>query len=203
VATLRSRALGPGIRRIVLAVLIGGLVIAMIPAVVARTPSSTFLLQGGDAPSIEAAGLLTVAVKDINAENYGLALDALQHALRVDPHNADASFDIGNIYQLLNRDSDAEDQYQLTLEIDPKFERALFNLGVLRADAGDAPGAIAFYQRAIAADGNDAGAHFNLGLLLRQSGHSTEGNAQIQTAVSLNPSLASSAAAQGVPGYTP
>jgi tetratricopeptide (TPR) repeat protein len=177
----------------------GGLVIAMIPALMTRTSPQTFLLQGGDAPSVEAAGLLAIAEKDINATNYGLALDTLQNALRVDPQYADASYDIGYIYQLLNKDSEAENQYQFTLEIDPRFERALFNLGVLSANAGDVPGAISFYQRAIADNGNDANAHFNLGLLLRQSGQRAEGNAQIQAAVSLNSSLASAAAAQGVP----
>ncbi|MGO9877473.1 MAG: tetratricopeptide repeat protein [Acidimicrobiia bacterium] len=173
----------------------------MIPALISRTSTSTFLLQGGDAPSIEAAGLLAIANKDIAATNYGMALDVLQTALRVDPQYAVASYDIGYVYQLLNRESDAENQYLSTLEIDPRFERALYNLAVLSANAGDVLGAISFYRRAIAADGNDANAHFNLGLLLRQSGQSAEGNAQIQVAVSLSPSLASAAAAQGVPGY--
>ena len=199
VATLRSRAIGPGIRRIGVAVVIGGLVIAVIPALTTRTPASTFVLQGADAPSIEAAVLVTIAQKDVKATNYGLALDVLRNALRVDPRYAVAFYEIGYIDTLLNRDADAAKQWQLTLEVDPRFERALYNLGVLRADAGDVPGAISFYRRAITANENDAKAHFNLGLLLRQSGQRAEGNVQIQEAVSLSPSLASAAAAQGAP----
>lgn len=178
------------------------LVIAMIPALTTRTSSSTFLFGGADAPPVEAGGLLAVAENDVKAANYGQALEALQEALRVDPHYAYAAYDIGDIYQRLNRSSDAIEQYEATLEIDPGFERALYNLGYLSANAGDAPRAILYYQRAITADPNDASAHFNLGLLLRQSSQSAEGDAQIRAAVTLSPSLASAAAAQGVPGYT-
>ena len=195
---LRHRATRLGFRRIGLAVVIGGLVIAMIPDLAARTSSSTALLNGVDTPVNESKDLVEIGVKYGNAENYGLALNFFQSALKVDAHNTIASYNIASIYQLLNRNSEAEDQYQITLRIDPGYDPP-FNLAVLHADSGDTVGAILYYRRAIAADYRDANAHFNLGVLLRQSGQGQEGAEQLRVAASLDPSLAN-APAQGVPG---
>jgi Flp pilus assembly protein TadD len=195
--TLRDKVARLGVRRVCFVVGIGALVASIIPALTSKTSSETFLLQGADAPSVEAAGLVQVGLKDLQDMNYGSAVSAYQAALQVAPHDVEASYDIGYIYQLENRVADAEMQYEATLELDPNYEPALFNLGVLHANSGDTSGAILYYQSAITANGRDANAHFNLGLLLRQSGQISDGNAEIRTAESLNPDLASSAAAPG------
>jgi tetratricopeptide (TPR) repeat protein len=55
------------------------------------------------------------------------------------------------------------------------------------------------YRRAIAIDPKFEVALYNLGLLLRGRKKTQEGNAEVQTAVNLDPSLRPKAIAQGVP----
>ena len=73
----------------------------------------------------------------------------------------------------------------------------------MRTAAGDLAGAIGYYQQAIASNPNDPNPHFNLGLLLRKTGKVSEGNAEVQAAIVLKPSLLSAAKAQGIPVTAP
>jgi Flp pilus assembly protein TadD len=50
------------------------------------------------------------------------------------------------------------------------------------------------YRRAIALRPGDAGAHLNLGLLLREEGRQDEGDAEVATALELNPEFVDPAA---------
>jgi len=116
-----------------------------------------------------------------------------------DPRNKFGFYDLGLIQQLAGDNAAAENNYRLALNIDPKFVQPLYNLAILRTAAKSIPEAIDLYRRAIAAAPKNGDAHFNLGLLLRQQGNTLQGNAEVQTAVRLDPTLASRAKAQGIP----
>jgi tetratricopeptide (TPR) repeat protein len=57
------------------------------------------------------------------------------------------------------------------------------------AFARDDQGAIGFYQRAIAVDDTLASAHLNLGFELQKVGQAAQGQAELNKAVALDPSL--------------
>jgi Tfp pilus assembly protein PilF len=119
--------------------------------------------------------------------------------IEADPANKVALYDLGLIYQTQGKTSDSEARYRQALAIDPKYLPALLNLGILRANADDVTGAIDLYRRAIAVSETNADAHYNLGVLLRMQKQIAEGNAQIRTAVNLDPSLRQKAIGEGVP----
>jgi len=144
--------------------------------------------------------LLAKALREMSSQQTDQAQTDFEEVLRLDPQNKYAYYNLGYIAQIGGHDTDAETQYRHSLAIDPKFEPALYSLAILRANAGATEEAIGLYRQAIAVKAKDANAHFNLGLLLRHTGKTDEGNAEIALAVQLDPSLASKAAAQGVPG---
>jgi tetratricopeptide (TPR) repeat protein len=151
---------------------------------------------------IKIAAAATLVAKGLQEQTAGDLASAKRHyaqAIVDDPHNKFAYYNLGLIQQTAGDKAAAESNYRLALNIDPKFSEALYNLAILRAAANSIPEAIDLYRRAIASSPKLADAHFNLGLLLRQTGNTTAGNLEVQTAVKLDPSLASRAAAQGVP----
>jgi Tfp pilus assembly protein PilF len=156
-------------------------------------------LFGSSSKSASPAATLQKAIKETNEGNFDDAKKDFQKVLDKDPQNKYAHYDLGYIAQTQGSRADAEKEYRLALASDPAFARALYNLAILVTADGDTQGAITLYRKAVTADEKDARSHFNLGLLLRKTGKQAEGNSQIQIAVQLDPSLAASARAQGVP----
>jgi tetratricopeptide (TPR) repeat protein len=146
-----------------------------------------------------AAALVAKGLGEQAAGDLASAKRDYTQAIVDDPKNKFAYYNLGLIQQIGGDKAAAETNYRLALSIDPKFAQPLYNLAILRAAANSLAEAIDLYRRAIAASPKAADAHFNLGLLLRKSGNITEGNLEVQTAVKLDPSLASRAKAQGIP----
>jgi Tfp pilus assembly protein PilF len=131
----------------------------------------------------QAAGNITAAVADY------------QKALKDDPKNKYALFDLGVIDDQENNVGLASAQYQKALAVDPKFEPALYNLAIIYQQQGNEGYALHLYQQAVAANPSDASAHFNLALMLRAlPKYRKDGNAQMRIALRLNPALKDPAA---------
>ena len=84
----------------------------------------------------------------------------------------------------------SEENYRAAIQIDPNFAPALYNLAILRTVPSPAE-AEELYRHVISLQPKDAAAHLNLGFLLRSEKRIAEGNAELNTAVSLDPSIAS------------
>src|SRR5438477_3826770 len=139
----------------------------------------------GDSNKLLQAGL--------TAQGAGRLDEARQDYLKViakDPTNKFAYYDLGVIYQQLNDANDAAASYNKALQIDANYKPALFNLAVLETPLAPQT-AISLYQKLLGIDPNDATVHFNLGLLLRQIGQKAPGDAEVSTALRLNPQLSS------------
>jgi tetratricopeptide (TPR) repeat protein len=147
----------------------------------------------------DTAKILNQGLSKQRAGNIAGAEKDFKEVIKRDPNNKYAYYDLGLICQNQKKNAEAETAYRQAIAIDPKFEVALYNLGILRANANDVNGAIDLYRRAIAANAKDPNAHYNLGLLLRGQKKTQEGNAEVQTAVNLDPSLRPKAIAEGVP----
>ena len=132
------------------------------------------------------------------AGNTSDAQRCYQAVIAVDPQNNVAFYDLGLIYDNAGQTSQAETDYRQAISIAPTYDPALYNLGRLVAK-GNPTEAVGLYQRAIASNPKDAKAHFNLGLLYRAQKKTAQGNAEVQTAVDLDPTLKAGAISQGVP----
>ena len=127
------------------------------------------------------------------------AEDAYLRVIQLDPQNKFAYYNLGLISQTRGDLVGAESSYRTAITIDPDFTTALFNLAILRTDAGSAEEAIDLYKHIIevtpadVADGQTkrllAATHLNLGFLLIDQGDETRGQAELDEAVRLDPSL--------------
>jgi Tfp pilus assembly protein PilF len=146
-----------------------------------------------------AAALVAKGLQEHQAGDLGAAKRDYTQAIKDDPTNKFAYYNLGLILQTEGDKAGAENNYRTVLNLDSKYAPALYNLAILRTEAKSIPEAIDLYRRTIASSPKAADAHFNLGLLLRQTGRTDEGNSEVQTAVKLEPSLRERASAEGVP----
>ena len=149
---------------------------------------------GGSAPTPTPVSQLLVA--GLAAETAGqtqAAIDDFQAVLKQDPGNKYALYNLGLISDQQQHNTVAgEADYRAALISDPNYVPALFNLAILRTAAAPYE-AIDLYRHVIAVQASYAAAHLNLGYVLRALGQTSEGNAEIATAVSMQPSLAATA----------
>ena len=119
------------------------------------------------------------------------AIGHYQEALKHNPRNQFAYYNLGLIAQTRGDNVTAANDYRIALSIDPNFSSALYNLAtILGASEDSREEAIQLYRRVIVVDPEMAAAYMNLGLLLRQAGEVSEGDADIAKAVQLSPMLA-------------
>lgn len=138
-----------------------------------------------------------IAVNDVNA---GLSEQAAGHltnaatdyknAISQDAHNKFAYYDLGLVEQLMGQAAASEGNYRAAIQIDPNYTPALYNLAILRTVPSPAE-AEELYRHVISVQPKDAAAHLNLGFLLRSEKRIAEGNTELNTTVSLDPSIAS------------
>lgn len=93
---------------------------------------------------------------------------AVDEAIALDEHNAEACFNKGVIAEAGGNLADALTCYERSVRHDPKFSRGWINLGNVQDKLGRPDDAIASYEKAIALDKNDPFAQFNLGRVLVQ-----------------------------------
>lgn len=134
---------------------------------------------------------LTAALQAHQEGRLDAAVELYEEVLTLEPQNEFAWYNLGLIDQTRGDNARAEERYREAVSVDPDFVAALFNLGVLRTAAGDENEAIEFYRRVIAVQPGYAPAHLNLGFALIEIGDAVEGQAELQTATELDPSLAS------------
>jgi Flp pilus assembly protein TadD len=118
------------------------------------------------------------------------AVKDFQAAIKQNPLDAYAYYDLGAIFQQEKDTADAATEYRKALLINPTYKSALFNLAVLETTTSPAD-AVLDYQQLNSIDPNDPNVLLNLGLLLRQMGNSTQGDRYIERAIELNPAYAS------------
>lgn len=134
--------------------------------------------------------LLNAGLSAQTAGRLGEAQGDYQKALQADPTNYWAYYNLGVIDQLAGRTASAESYYRRALALNPDLVPALYNLAISRTGPA-ASEAESLYLRASALEPKNAAVHLNLGFLLLQEGKTAEGHAELDTAVKLDPQLAS------------
>ncbi len=153
--------------------------------------------SGGDSPSStssvkpdskKAARSVEAGLEAHSAGDLTKASAAYKTALKYDPKNKYAFYNLALIDAENGNYGLAEGNYRSAIKSDGTYEPALFNLAILRTSS-DPTEAISLYKRAVAVDEKDAAAWLNLGLLLRDEGKVTAGNEAVLRAIALDPKL--------------
>lgn len=133
----------------------------------------------------DALHLLGLALSRQGAHAEGAA--AIEKSLALNGKQPPALCNLGEIYRLLARLSDAERVLREALRQQPRFVEAAFNLANVLKEQGRADDAIAAYQQAIAWKPDHTKAHFNLANTLRSEGRLKRALAQYQQVLRFQP----------------
>jgi len=143
---------------------------------------------GSSSPSDTASTDLVAGIAAQKAGAYGIATTDYEKVLKIQPNNVYALYDLGDVEQFLHQDAAAKTHYLMALAVSPKFSNALYNLAILDAKSDPRQAKVLFLQ-VIALTPNDAAARLNLGKVLLALGEKKAGDAQINLAIKLDPSL--------------
>ncbi len=137
-----------------------------------------------------ASSLVSEGLKAQLAGDDSTAASTYEQAIKLDPNNAVAHYDLGTVYDRQGDRSQAESQYSATLVIEPTFTDALFNLADDTASS-DPANAATLYQQVLTLQPSFAAAWLNLGFILQGEGQAAEAKADWAKAIALQASLAS------------
>jgi len=98
--------------------------------------------------------------------DYNRAIEYYREAIRINPDDAAAHYNLGSALQNLERYDEAEEEYREAIRINPDLAEAHYNLGNLLKDLKRYAEAEKEYREAIRINPDLAEAHANLGILL-------------------------------------
>ncbi len=137
------------------------------------------------ATSLVAQGLTAQLAGDVST-----AESTYLQAIKLDPNDAVAHYDLGTVYDRQGNRSDAVAEYTEALVIDPSFTDGLFNLAVDTASAAPARAQV-LYLKVLALQPGFAAAWLNLGFIVAGDGKVAAARLDWARAASLDPTLGS------------
>jgi len=114
------------------------------------------------------------------------AMAEFQQELKLNPDNANASYEIGEIHRLDGENNPAKTYFKAALKIYPDFPEANLGLGTVLASMGEPAQALPYLKAAIASDPNDDASWYRLSLAERSLGHKTEQEAAMKEFLKLH-----------------
>lgn len=138
------------------------------------------------------AGLTGVAAAATTPlpENLPRALGEQRRLVALQPGNAAARNDLGNLLMLVGDVDGAEDAYRAAVELAPERSGYRYNLALLLHEAGRSKDAAKLYREVLEIDPANAWAHYQLGAILEAQGHESRAVERYARALQLDPSLA-------------
>jgi tetratricopeptide (TPR) repeat protein len=121
---------------------------------------------------------------------FGEAEERYREAIRMNPNDVDAHYNLGNLLYDLERDDEAEKEYREAIRINPDYAAAHKNLGNLLYDLERDEEAEKEYREAIRINPDYAAAHNNLGILLKKLERDEEAEKEYREAIRINPDYA-------------
>lgn len=100
----------------------------------------------------------------IHLERYADAIEALRHALRIQPDDAEAWYSLGTAYHRLGRHADAIEAYRQARRIRSDYADAWYGLGTAYGDLNRHIDAIEALRQALRIQPDHADAWYNLGV---------------------------------------
>ncbi|TAN44047.1 MAG: redoxin domain-containing protein [Nitrospirae bacterium] len=118
---------------------------------------------------------------------YDKAYPLFSRAIEKDPKYMLAYVDLAELYQLENKNKEAEDTLRKALSINPDDEKVLSELGYLLAKSGRLKDAATALEKAVKANEAYTPAHYYLGHVVAKEGRLKDALLEFDKAIALNP----------------
>jgi protein O-mannosyl-transferase len=115
------------------------------------------------------------------------AMENHKKAIRLDPNNAEAHYNLGNILLSQRKNKEAIKEYQNAIRINPKYTKAQINLAVALTRENRINEAIMHATEAVKLEPNSFEAHYNLALALDKQDRTDEAIEHFAKAAKINP----------------
>ncbi|MGD9014812.1 MAG: tetratricopeptide repeat protein [Candidatus Omnitrophota bacterium] len=112
-----------------------------------------------------------------------------ERTLKYAPDSVRAHYNLGVMYEAINREQEAIKLYKKAIAINPDYTKAYNNLGAIYNTMGKREEAIELYKKAIEINPDYAKAKINLGNLYNTLGRREEAIALLKKAIEINPHL--------------
>jgi predicted Zn-dependent protease len=113
-------------------------------------------------------------------------MSEFQQELKLNPNNANASYEIGEIHRLAGENDAARTYFEAALKIYPDFPEANLGLGTVLAAMGQPARALPYLKAAVASDPSDDASWYRLSLVERSLGHKAEQEAAMKEFLKLH-----------------
>jgi len=162
----------------------GGLLGACFSGSAEKLPTPNRTLSNGQM----ADRLITSGIAQNDRGNLALARRDYQKAIALAPKNYVAEYDLGVTEALLGNAPASEAAYARAIVLYPSYRSALYNLAIL--ETGPNPTrSLVLYSELLRIDPRDPNVLFNLGMLLVSMGRASEGRSDLESAITILPSL--------------
>jgi Tfp pilus assembly protein PilF len=139
----------------------------------------------------ELGGLLAARGQSLQGRGeLAAAAECYEEAVALDPSQAPAHNNLGNVYLALGRLDDAAAAFRSAIAADPALAEAHLNLGIVRHRSGDLGEAAGHYRAARELKPALAEASLNLGHLLEEAGDPSGATDSYRAAIAARPELA-------------
>ena len=138
----------------------------------------------------KAAKVSQLFAEAFNEKDSSKAIDLYTQLLALNPDNADAYYNRGNVRYDLGDKSGALSDYDKSISLNPDDAEAYNNRGVVRYDLGDKSGALSDYDKSIELNPDDATAYNNRGVVKHKLGDKSGALSDYDKSISLKPDYA-------------
>ena len=135
-----------------------------------------------DSATYEILGMAMLTKGDVDkATRY------FNRAIKIDPANAEAHYNLGNTFLAQGLLAKAVGEYGMAIKAKPNYAKAYGNLGVAFLQMGQTDGAIEGFRHAVELDPNNVEAHFNLAMAIADKGLIDEAVEHMRKVIELLP----------------
>jgi tetratricopeptide (TPR) repeat protein len=132
-------------------------------------------------------GTIQVGFKQVGTTQEKEAIESRKQAIRIDPDDAKAHYNLGNAYDELGKYQEAIESHKQAIRIDPDYANAHNNLGIAYGKSGMYEEAIKSFKQAIRIDPDYAYAHDGLGYTFYELGKYQEAIKSYKQAIRIDP----------------
>jgi len=149
-----------------------------------------FLKKLPQSPTKDRDKLVSIGNAYFDKGEYKKAIAAYKQAIRIDPDDAHAQYNLGIAYRKLGRLNEAIAAYKQAIRINPDDADAHYNLGIAYDKLGRDSDAIEAYKQAVRIDPDHAQAHYNLGVVYDKLGRNSDAIEAYKQAIRIDPDYA-------------